>query len=97
MEDIIREEARLVILRLLHDETDGRLNSSLLQSILEAQYGINRPRHWVHGQIRYLEELGAVKVAEAHSILVSEITRLGADHVERRTVLEGVKRPARKD
>jgi len=93
MARIIREEARLVILRSLAEEADRRLNSELLRSSLDA-FGISRTRDWVHGEIRHLEQIGAVKVTEAGSVLIAALTSRGEDHVERRLVIDGVKRPS---
>lgn len=93
MDRIIREEGRLIILRALRDEPDQRLNSELLRRSLE-QWGISRTRDWVSGEIRHLEQIGAVTVVEAGTVLVASLTRRGEDHVERRLVLDGVKRPS---
>lgn len=89
----IRQEARLVILRDLDAQPDGRLNSSLLVTVLEA-YGITRSRDWVHDELRWLSEIGAVRVIDAGTVRVAELLAKGRDHVERRIVIEGVKRPS---
>lgn len=86
-------DARLIILRELHRQTDGRLNETLLTKTLDT-FGHNRSREWVRTQLRKLAELGAVKVTEAGSIMIASVTRAGVDHVERRTVIEGVARPS---
>jgi hypothetical protein len=93
MDRIIRSEARLVILRELDSQPDGRLNSALLVSVLET-YGITRSRDWVHEELRWLAEIGAVRVIDAGTVRVAEILAKGRDHVERRLVIEGVKRPS---
>lgn len=86
-------DARLVILRELNKQTDGRLNEALLTKTLDA-FGHNRSREWVRTQLHKLAELGAVKVTEVSSIMVAAITRSGIDHVERRAIIEGVARPS---
>jgi len=48
----------------------------------------------VRTEMRKLEEIGAVQLAEAGTILIASITRAGLDHVERRSVIEGVARPS---
>ena len=93
MTTIIEREARLVILKELDQKPDGRLNSALLQSTLEV-YGISRSRDWVHEQLRHLAEIGAVTIADAGTVRVASISGRGRDHVERRIVLESVKRPS---
>lgn len=85
--------ARLIILRELAQQPDGRLNDSLLTRVLE-QFGHNRSREWVRTQILKLAELGAVTITTAGSVLVASITRAGLDHVERRSVIEGIERPS---
>lgn len=93
MDRIIRTEARLVILRELDSQPDGRLNSALLVEVLQA-FGIARSRDWVHEELRWLQEIGAVRVIDAGTVRVAEILAKGRDHVERRVVIEGVKRPS---
>lgn len=89
----VREEARLIILRTLAGEPDGRLNSELLRRNAES-FGISRTREWVQAEMRALEQLGAVEIMEAGSVLVGQLTQRGLDHVERRAFLDGVKRPS---
>ncbi len=93
MERIIREEARLVVLRELDAQADGRLNSALLQGVLQG-YGITKSRDWLHEELRMLADIGAIHIAEIATVRIAEITSKGRDHVERRIVLEGVKRPS---
>jgi hypothetical protein len=92
-DNYLTADARLVILRELNQQTDGRLNEALLTKTLDA-FGHNRSREWVRTQLRKLAELGAVKVTEVGNIMVAAITRNGVDHVERRTIIEGVARPS---
>jgi hypothetical protein len=92
-EGITREHARLIMLKALAEQPDGRLNSDLLGATLE-DFAITRSRQWVNDELRYLADLGAVTVKEMGSVRVAEITAKGADHVERRIVIEGVKKPS---
>lgn len=94
MDRLIREEARLVILRELEEQPDGRLNSALLQARLET-FGVTRSRDWVHDELNWLAQMGAVTVIAAGSVRVATLTAKGSDHVARRLVIEGVKRPSR--
>lgn len=94
MDRILREEARLVLLRALEEQPDGRLNSELLRQTLEL-YGITKSREWVHDELNWLGQMGAVSVVVAGSVRVASLTSKGADHVARRVVIEGVKRPSR--
>ena len=92
-DEYLTHDARLVILKELSKQTDGRLNETILTATLDI-YGHRRSREWVRTQLRKLEELGAVKNSQAGSVLVAMITRAGMDHVERRSVIEGIARPS---
>ncbi|MGO4558310.1 VpaChn25_0724 family phage protein [Mesorhizobium sp. 2RAF21] len=92
-EDYINADARLVILKELARQPDGRLNETLVTAALDT-FGYRRSREWVRTQLRKLEELGGVKCLEAGTVLIASITRFGLDHVERRSVIDGVARPS---
>jgi hypothetical protein len=94
MGDVIREHARLIMLRDLAEQPDGRWNSEALREDLELRWAINRPRAFVHDELRWLEMMGAVTLVESASVLIASITQKGLDHVERRIRIEGVKRPS---
>ena len=87
------EDGRLVILKELTRQTDGRLNETIMMRVLDA-FGHRWSREKVRTEMRKLEEIGAVQLAEAGTILIASITRAGLDHVERRSVIEGVARPS---
>lgn len=89
----IREEARLVMLKALADEPDRRLNSSLLAVALE-QFGILRSRDWVHDELRWLADMGVVATEPAGTVMIATLRQKGVDHVERRHVVTGIKRPS---
>jgi hypothetical protein len=89
----LARDARLVILKELSRQTDNRLNESLLQSVLET-FGHRRSREWVRQQLRFLADLNAISISEAGTVLVAELRRAGLEHVERRSILEGVARPS---
>ncbi|MBL8575120.1 MAG: hypothetical protein JNM13_15705 [Hyphomicrobiaceae bacterium] len=92
-QEMVRQEARLIILRALAGEPDGRLNSSLLQSTLEA-FGLTRSREWVHEELAWLADVAAIAVQDIASVRVASLTDKGREHVERRRVIEGIKRPS---
>ena len=87
------ENARLIILRFLYEDTANTSNDSLIQRRLEV-FGINRSRDFARTQILALKDLGAVTVVPAGTALIATLTRAGIDHVERRAVLAGVQRPS---
>ncbi|WP_224825608.1 hypothetical protein [Cognatishimia sp. MH4019] len=95
-EDHFNAEVRLIILRALSEEADGRLNSSMLMKVLEA-FAINRTREFVHTQLRWLEKQAqAVVLTEAGSVLVAELTEQGENHLKRKAVIEGINQPSRR-
>ena len=94
MDNLIRQEARLILLKSLAQQVDETLNSSLLTEELR-HYGIRRERAWVHGEIEYLRTMGAVTVLDAGSVKIPTLTELGQRHLAREVAIEGVKRPSR--
>lgn len=92
-EELLTKDARLVILRALTQQTDGRLNEVILTAELDS-FGHRRSREWVRTQLEALRELGAVVTTDAGTVKVASITKLGVAHVERRQVIDGVARPS---
>lgn len=92
-DEALTEDARLVMLKELAKQSDGRLNETILTGVLDA-FGYNRSREWVRTQMRKLAELGAVTVKEAGPVLVAKLTRAGEDHLERRAFIDGVAKPS---
>lgn len=89
----IAADVRLIILRELSAQPDYRLNDTLLSRVLET-FGHRKSRDYLRDQLRWLEEMGAVTLTEAGTVLIAELTRRGRDHVERRVVIEGIARPS---
>ncbi len=92
-ETYLTEDARLTILKELARQIDGSLNDTMLTRVLDT-FGHRRSREWTRTQILKLREVGAVTTAEAGSVLIASITRAGVDHVERRSVIDGIARPS---
>lgn len=94
MDTIMREQARLVILRELALQADETLNSDLMVEALRP-FGIRKTREWVHGEYAYLAEMGAITVQKAGTIQVAILTDLGHRHLRREIAIDGVRRPSR--
>ena len=92
-DQFLTADARLIILKALADQTDQRRNETILTATLDS-FGHRRSRNWVRTQLRQLADIGAVTATEAGSVMIAQLTRLGLDHVERRTIIEGVARPS---
>ncbi|MCW1934107.1 VpaChn25_0724 family phage protein [Pararhodobacter zhoushanensis] len=94
MAELIRDQARLIILKALAAQVDETLNSDFL--VLELQrFGIRKDRAWVHDELRYLAEMGALVALPVGSLLVATLAAKGARHLEREIAIEGVQRPSR--
>lgn len=89
----IAREARLRILQVLSQQTDGSLSDLLLKRTLDI-YGYRRDRDWIRTQMRKLGDLGAVTLHEGEEVLFATLAPAGRDHLEERSVIEGVLRPA---
>jgi hypothetical protein len=94
MEVIVREQARLIILKALVDQVNESMNSDLLVHQL-ATFGIDKDRDWVHDQLTWLAEMGAIRVLGAGTIKVAILTEKGARHLRRAIVIKGIQRPSR--
>lgn len=94
MDLLIRSQARLIILKALAAQVDETLNSDLL--VFELQpFGIRKDRAWVHGELDYLKEMGAVTLIDAGTVKVATLTDKGCRHLDRQIEIEGVQRPSR--
>jgi hypothetical protein len=94
MDQLIREQARLIMLKALAAQTDEQLNSDLMVHELEP-FAIRKTRAWVHEEFAYLAEVGAVVVTPIGSVQVATLTEKGHRHLRREIAIEGVKRPSR--
>lgn len=94
MDTIIRQQARLIILKALAAQIHETLNSDLLVHELRP-FGITKDRGWVHGELAWLKEMGAVTLREVGSVKVATLTEAGARHLAREVSIEGIQRPSR--
>ncbi|MDQ0454704.1 VpaChn25_0724 family phage protein [Rhizobium paknamense] len=91
--EFLTEDARLVVLKALAQESNATLNETILTRILE-MFGHNRSREWVRTQLSKLSELGAVRTTQAGSVVIASLTQAGLDHVERRSFISGIAKPS---
>ena len=96
MNNIISQEARLIILRELAEQPGYSLNDAMLQEVLKT-FGINRSRDWLLDELRWLADVNAITVREAGTAKIAILGQKGRDHVEYRIVITGVKRPSPRD
>lgn len=90
--DILQEDRRLAALRILA-ECNNELNTSVLQSALEA-LGHRMSRDAVQGLAAWLEEQALVTLEQLGSVTVVTLTQRGLDVSEGRARHPGVKKPA---
>lgn len=93
MAALIRQDARLIMLRALAEQTDNTLHSGFLDASLRL-FGIKKDRDWIHDELRWLDDRGAVTLIEAGTVLVATLTDKGLRHVEREMAIEGISRPS---
>ncbi|GLK85702.1 VpaChn25_0724 family phage protein [Ancylobacter defluvii] len=93
-EAFLMEEARLIILKELAQDVSGSATSSWLEAVIRDEFMIPRDRAWVHRQLDYLAEMGAVAVKDAGTVKVATLLHAGRRHVNREIAIEGVKRPS---
>lgn len=91
--EALKADARLVILKELSEQTDGRLNQTILLAALD-RFGYRRNIEWLRTQLRALADLEAVNIYEVGSVMIAELTSQGHDHLERRVIIDGIKRPS---
>ncbi|OJF91711.1 hypothetical protein AX761_21920 [Rhizobium sp. 58] len=91
---VMREDARLIILRALHEQINESLPSTTLDLVLQS-FVIRQTRAWIHGEMEYLRSMGAITILDAGSVKIGTLTELGLRHLMRETIIEGVKRPTK--
>jgi len=88
------EDRRLVILRYLDEEPDGRMSVSLMTDALEIM-SHRVPRNTVLEDAGYLEGLGLLRVEYVGSVPILRVTARGAEVAKGLIEVPGVKKPAR--
>lgn len=90
--DFLRQDYRLVILRLLVEMTGYRANSSVLAMALD-NYGHTLSRDQVKTELHWLAEQGALTLTDVGPVLVATLTERGQDIAAGRARVPGIKRP----
>lgn len=92
-DESVAEDARLVILKELAVQVDGRCNEVTLTRVLDT-FAIKRSREWVRTELRKLAELGCINIVEAGTVMIAALRTRGRNHVERREIVDGISRPS---
>lgn len=88
-----RRQLRLTLLQSLNDQPQYRANEVILQNEAR-QFGFERSRDVIRQELRFLEQIGAVKLEKAGPVMVATLKLQGQEHVKGLTELEGVEPPA---
>lgn len=87
-----KKERRLVILRLLAEDSDYRAPSSIIERGLE-MYALSTSRDNLHTELHWLQEQGFVSLEEISTVFVVTLTQRGLDVSKGLATVPGVKRP----
>ncbi len=91
-DELVTQDIRLVILRLLEEDQNFSLNDSLIQGGLELiGHGVSRDK--VRTEIGWLKEQGLVEIKMVGSVTVATLTERGQAIALGRASAPGVKRP----
>lgn len=90
--DFLRQDMRLVILRLLVEMPTYRANSSVLNTALD-NFGHTVSRDQVKTELHWLAEQGALAIEDVGPVLVATLTERGQDIAAGRARVPGIKRP----
>ncbi len=90
--EFLRQDMRLVILRLLSEMPGYRANSSMLNAALD-HYGHTASRDQVKSELAWLAEQGLVKLEDIGAVLVATLTERGQDVAAGRARVPGINRP----
>lgn len=88
----LRQDQRLVLLRVLSEMPSYRANSSVLSNLLH-QLGHTMTRDQVKTELRWLAEQGLLTLEEAGSVIVATLEERGQDVAEGRARVDGIQRP----
>ncbi len=93
-ENHLKEEMRLVLLRLLNELPSYRGNSSTLHSGLE-HWGLGFSRDQVKTELYWLKEQGCIEIElDNPDVIVVKLIERGQDVVKNRARISGIKRPS---
>ncbi|MFU8924911.1 ArsR family transcriptional regulator [Acinetobacter puyangensis] len=92
--NVLLEEMRLVLLRLLNEWASYRGNSSTLHSGL-THWGLDFSRDQVKTELHWLKDQGCVEIElDNPQVIVVKLTTRGQDVAEGRQRIPGIKRPS---
>ncbi len=93
MVERIRQEARLIMLRELAGQSNGRITSTSLRDCLREVWLIDQEREWVESELEWMANMGAVTIVPAASIKIACLTETGRRHLRRARLIPGILAP----
>lgn len=93
--DHLQQHLRLAILRVPAGQPNHASNDSFVTDVVRT-LGFNPTRDAVRAELRWLESVNAVRIDDATfpGTWVVTLRERGLDHVERRLLIDGVRRPS---
>ena len=91
--EVVTEDLRLVILRILAEAPGYEANSSILSAAVEP-FGHHVSRDRVHTELHWLQEQGLVTLNAVATVVVGMLTARGLDVAQGKGTVPGVKRPS---
>lgn len=88
----LRQDQRLVLLRILSEMPSYRANSSVLVGLME-KLGHTMTRDQVKTELRWLAEQGLLTVEDAGAVIVATLEERGQDVADGRAKVDGIARP----
>lgn len=90
----IEREARLIILRELHAQSNRSMTSSAMRNFLLDDFLINKSRGWVEDQFEFLAERGAVRLTSAGTVKIATLAPKGIEHLALKAFISDVDSPS---
>lgn len=92
--ELLAEDRRLVILRLLQETSGYKANESILDTAVNA-IGHNCTREDIRADLRFLEKADCVSISYyADTVMIAQLLKRGQYVVEGKLNIEGIKSPA---
>lgn len=88
--DVLRREARLIILKFLAAEPNRSLTSTSLTIQMNETFLMGRERDWVEQEMDYLASMGAIDLKSAGTVKVGRLLRHGARHLALMISIPGI-------
>lgn len=87
-----RQDARLVILKELAIQKNFSLSSGMMEPALE-QFAIYQDRPWIHLQLDWMANMGAITVVDAGTVKIATLAPGGRRHLKGQVFIDGIKQP----